>query len=103
MSRNIRQLQPAAALFPAAEQLALIKPKVEAIGERYWQVINPLSTVVASAILKPALFTALSVPISKVLQEVYEPDSTLWNLIFPNGYFNVDNPAWIGREKDVKT
>ena len=93
VSRNIRQLTP---VFGVAAE-------VQKIATDFWAPLGPTSTVLAEAILKPALFTALGVPIAKALQLVYEPGSTLWDLYFPKGYFNVDNPAWIGRDEDVKT
>ena len=95
VSRNIRELKPISATIPAV--------KIQEIADKHWSLFSPTSTVVIDAILKPALFTALGVPIAKALQEVYEPGSTLWDYYFPKGYFNVDNPAWIGRKDDVKT
>ena len=98
MSRNIRSDQP-----PPLKPATSTVQDLQIISDSYWSKIGPTSTLVLEAILKPALFTALGVPIAKALQEVYEPGSTLWDWYFPKGYFDVDNPAWIGREDDVKT
>ena len=93
VSRNIRALKPATSTLIDYSK----------ISKDFWFLLDPPSAVLAEAILKPALFTALGVPIAKALQLVYEPGSTLWDFYFPKGYFNVDNPAWIGRDEDVKT
>ena len=93
VSRNIRQLVPVTSTIADFQKYS---------GD-FWSINNPLGPLILETILKPAVFTALGVPIAKALQLVYEPGSTLWDFHFPKGYFNVNNPAWIGRDDDVKT
>ena len=93
VSRNVRQLIPVMSTYEEYKEQS----------DEFWSKNNPFGPLILDTILKPALFTALSQPIAKALQLVYEPGSILWDFYFPKGYYNVEKPAWIGRDDDVLT